>query len=189
MTDKIVSGETTTNTFCYFYKGAEHMLKQADKSENGQLYNIISCITYCAFTLEAYFNHLGSEKISKWNEMEKTFSRKKRDKVLFEKLKFNWEDILNENLYESMTDIYEYRDKIVHGKTTIDTIEKPIEGDVDDLTSFAVGPNWKTSSTIKYAQTIVTDTKTIILEIHKAAGFKNNPFLSFGGGSYRIKTN
>ena len=43
--------------------------------------------------------------------------------------------------------------------------------------------------TIENAQTVFTDIKKIILEIHKASGFTNDPFLSFGKGHYRIKTN
>jgi len=43
--------------------------------------------------------------------------------------------------------------------------------------------------TIENAQTVFTDIKKIILEIHKAAGFMNNPFLILRKGSYSIKTN
>lgn len=186
MTDEIVSGETTTYTFCYMYKGAEQMLKQAKESDSGQFYNIISCLTYCAFTLEAYFNHLGSERNSDWNEVERNISKTKKYKLFCKNIGLKID--LAKRPYKSMTDVFIYRDQMAHGKTTTDTIKEAIEGDVDDLNSFAVGPDWKTYSTMENAQTVFTDIKNIILELHKASGFTNDPFLSLDKGHYRIKT-
>jgi len=186
MTDKIVSGETTTNTFCYMYKGAEQMLEQAKESNSGQLYNIISCITYCAFTLEAYFNHLGGERNSDWNEIERKIPKLEKYKLFCKNL--GLEVDLTKKPYKSMTEVFEYRDKMAHGKTTTDIIVKDIEGNVDDLNSFAVGPDWKVYSTIENARAVFSDIEKIILELHKAAGFTNDPFLSSGSGAYRINT-
>ncbi len=184
MSVKIVSGETTTNTFCYMYVGAKHMLKQANESEDGQLYNIISCITYCAFTLEAYFNHLGSERNSEWNEIERNIPKSKKYELFCKSLGLKYD--LSEKPYKTMTEVFSYRDQMAHGKTTIDIIGKSIEGDVDDLNSFPVGPDWKEYSTIDNANAALSDIKSIILELHNAAGFTNDPFLSSGMGFYRI---
>jgi hypothetical protein len=186
MTDEIVSGETTTYPFSYMYKGAEQMLRQAKESGSGQFYNIISCLIYCAFTLEAYFNHLGSERNSEWNEVERKISKEKKYELFCKNI--GLEIDLAKRPYKSMIDVFRYRNQMAHGKTTTDAIKEPIEGDADDLYSFAVGPDWKTYSTIENAQTVFTDIKHIILELHKASGFANDPFLTLDKGHYRIKT-
>jgi hypothetical protein len=186
MTDRIVSGETTTNTFCYMYMGAKHMLQLAGESEHGQLYNIISCITYCAFTLEAYFNHLGSERNSDWKKIERKIPKSEKYKLFCQAL--NIEYNLSNRPYKTMAEVFSYRDQMAHGKTTVEKIDKTIDGDFDDLKSFDVGPDWKTYSTIEQARMAVSDTKDIIQELHTAAGFTNDPFLSSGGGVYRIST-
>jgi hypothetical protein len=53
MSKATVSGQQTTNTFAYMFVGAKAMLEQAERDPNGQLYNLVSCLIYCAFTVEA----------------------------------------------------------------------------------------------------------------------------------------
>ena len=186
MVDKIVSGETTTNTFCYMYIGAKHMLKLANESDHGKLYNIISCITYCAFTLVAYFNHLGSERNSEWNVVERKIPKSKKYELFCESLEVKYD--LSKRPYKTMMEIFSYRDQMAHGKTTKDYINESIEGDVNDLSSFSVGPDWKVYSTITNASIAVSDVREIIKELHKASGHSIDPFVSSGKGVYRIST-
>ncbi len=184
MADKIVSGKTTTNTFCYMHIGAKHMLQLANESDHGKLYNIISCITYCAFTLEAYFNHLGSERNSEWNEIERKIPKAKKYELFCKSLGLTID--LSKRPYKTMTEVFSYRDIMAHGKSTTEYINKPIDGDVNDLTSFDVGPDWKSYSTIENASKACDDIREIILELHKASGHTRDPFLDSGKGVYRI---
>jgi hypothetical protein len=79
-----VSGRSKTNTFAYMHIGAKQMLEQATQSEIGQLYNIISCLTFSAFTLEAYFNHFGKLRDENWDGIERKSSKLKKYKQFCE---------------------------------------------------------------------------------------------------------
>ena len=76
----VVRGSAETVSFAYMNIGASHMLDLAEKTDEGQLYNLISCITFCAFTLEAYFNHLGAIKYDDWLKEERRLSKIKKYK-------------------------------------------------------------------------------------------------------------
>lgn len=186
MVDKIESGEITFNTFCYMYTGAKQMFKQANECEQGKLYYIISSITYCAFTLEAYFNHLGNERNSEWHAIERKISKIEKFKLFCNSLGIEFD--LSKRPYKTMVDVFSYRDKMAHGKTTTDVINESVEGDVDDLNSFAVGPDWFLYSTIENAEVAIFDTKNIVTELHKAAGITIDPFLVASSGIYSINT-
>ena len=82
MSNATVSGRQTTNTFAYMFVGAKAMLNQAERDQNGQLYNLVSCLIYCAFTIEAYLNHLGQLKHNDWDRKERSLSKLKKFKTL-----------------------------------------------------------------------------------------------------------
>lgn len=73
-----VKGEFETIAFAYMNIGATHMLELAESSDEGQLYNLVSSITFSVFTLEAYFNHLGANLHDDWLTKERKLSKLKK---------------------------------------------------------------------------------------------------------------
>jgi hypothetical protein len=50
--------------------GARVFQKLAEGKVNGSYYQRVGCLAFCAFALEAYFNHLGQLTLSYWEEVE-----------------------------------------------------------------------------------------------------------------------
>ena len=180
-----VTGKVETNTFAYMFIGANHMLALATKTKEGQLYNIISCITYCAFTLEAYFNHFGKLRNSDWDNIERKYSKLKKYTRFCKELSLA--NDLKEKPYLTMVEIFTFRDQIAHGKSTVNNINKEIIIDLEEPNLFvAIGTDWHDYATIGNAINAVKDTKSIILELHQKGGYTNDPFNDTGKGIYSI---
>jgi len=179
-----VSGRCKTNTFAYMRIGAKQMLEQATQSEIGQLYNIISCLTFSAFTLEAYFNHFGKLRDKNWEEIERKYSKLQKYKQFCQLcgLKYN----LKERPYSTMIELFSFRDCMAHGKSSIDYVKKEIEFDSEKPTRFTVGPDWKEYATLENAEKAIQDVETMILELHAAGKFSGNVLNDLGGGIFGV---
>ena len=176
----VVRGQFETIAFAYMNIGATHMLELAESSDDGQLYNLISSITFSAFTLEAYFNHLGSHLHGDWLEKERKLPKLKKYKYFCKDLKIDID--FNKRPYSTITKIFSFRDTMAHGKTTSDEINKEIAIEIGNPTNFSVGAPWLDFSTIENAKMVLNDMQQVIKELHLAAGFEGDPFSSSGSG-------
>ncbi|MUL04422.1 hypothetical protein GNP89_19910 [Aliivibrio fischeri] len=175
-----VKGEYETISFAFMNIGATHMLELAEASEEGQLYNSASCIIFSAFTLEAYFNHLGAQLYDNWVKKERKLSKLKKYKLFCSE--FNITPNFEEKPYSSIPALFSFRDTMAHGKSSKDAINKEIELDLDNLTHFTVGAPWVEFSTVENAKILHADMQKIIRELNLAAGHKRDPFMSMGSG-------
>jgi len=114
MCTTIYSEETQTNTYMYLYKTAKINLEELESSESGSFYKIITCITFCAFTLEAYMNHIGHGNCNFWNEVEKNKPLEKL-KILYSIFELEFDK--SSRPIQSIIEMYKYRNLLAHGKT------------------------------------------------------------------------
>ncbi|WP_351009971.1 hypothetical protein [Shewanella sp. S1-58-MNA-CIBAN-0166] len=182
-----VSGAATTNTFAYMFIGAKHMLEQAEESEIGQLYNIVSCLTYCAFTLEAYFNHFGKLQNDDWDNIERNYSKLKKYKKFCKDLDLSID--FKKPPYSSLIEIFSYRDQMAHGKSTIEFVTKEVELEIEKPNEFRAGAGWQEYATIDNAKKALEHTSQIISELHIAAGYGDKPFNKLGSGLFGVSIN
>ena len=175
-----VRGEYETISFAYMNIGATHMLELAEASEEGQLYNAASCIVFSAFTLEAYFNHLGAQLYDDWSKKERKLSKLKKYKLFCSE--FNIEPNFENKPYSSIPALFSFRDTMAHGKSSKDDINKEIELDLDNPNHFIVGAPWIEFSTVNNAKELHSDMQKIIRELSLASGYKRDPFMSTGSG-------
>ncbi len=47
------------------------MLKQAEEHEAGRYYFLLGSLVFSAFTLEAFLNHIGENKVTIWEAIER----------------------------------------------------------------------------------------------------------------------
>lgn len=179
-----VSGRSKTNTFAYMRIGAKQMLEQATQTEIGQLYNIISCLTFSAFMLEAYLNHFGKLRDENWNEIERNYSKLRKYEHFCQECGLKYD--LNKRPYSTMIELFTFRDCMAHGKSSIDYIKKEIEFDSEMPNRFTVGPEWKEYATLENAEKAIQDIEAIILELHAAGNFTGNVFNDLGGGIFGV---
>ncbi len=187
MNDAVVRGRVTTNSFGYIHIGAKHMLSQAEQTENGQLYNLVGCLTFSAFTLEAFFNHFGKLKNPEWDKIERKYSKLKKYKLFCDEcdIKYNF-DI---RPYSTIIALFKFRDTMAHGKSTTESIEKTVKVDPAHPNRFSAGSGWMEYATFENAYKTISDVEQIIIELHTAGGFQGNPFANLGGGFFGIQRN
>jgi hypothetical protein len=183
--ETVVKGQFETIAFAYMNIGATHMLELAESSDDGQLYNLISCITFSAFTLEAYFNHLGSHLHDDWQSKELKLSKLQKYKSFCKDLKIDID--FSKRPYSTITKMFSYRDTMAHGKTTCDQVNKNIAIEIDNPTNFSAGAPWLEFSTIENSKMVLNDMQQVVKELHLAAGFKGDPFISTGSGLFAIQ--
>ena len=116
-----------TKTYAMFRKAAKFALLNAKESEEGRLWNCMFCVSYSAFALEAYLNHLGAELLPGWEawdtsnrpNIHKKLSRIAGD--IGKKIDYSVAP------YNQINGLFEIRDAIVHGRTYSDPkkVRKP----------------------------------------------------------------
>jgi hypothetical protein len=176
-----IQGESTSKSFVYMWIGARHMLRLAKESQDGQLYTCLSCMVLTAFMLEAYFNHLGQLKHADWEKIERKLSKAKK----FTKLAnaAGLEPKMNDRPYSSLLRVFAFRDAMAHARTMKEQIDVEVELG-DSIAKSLPGPEWQEMITVENAEEILEDAVSIIRELHKAAGYIDDPFATGGGGVY-----
>lgn len=185
MTESQVRGEQTTITFAYMYKGAKHMLRLANGSDDGRLYTVVSSIIYCAFTLEAYLNHLGKLKNEEWDKIERRSSKYDKYKLFASNAGIDFDEFRSRP-YSTLKELFEFRDRMAHGKTTTEDINLSINMMTDALHIINPERSWQEYATIENARIAISDTEKIVKELHSSNGFAGNPFTKLGGGLYSV---
>lgn len=180
-----VHGEQTTVTFAYMYKGAKYMLSLAEKSEEGQLYTTVSSIIYCAFTLEAYLNHLGKLRNKEWDEIERKYSKYDKYRVFASAAGIDF-DNFRSRPYITLKNLFEFRDRMAHGRTTIENINLSLFMEGSVLPFINPEGSWKEFATIENARIAVEDVKALVSKLHSSCGFSGNPFSELGSGVYGV---
>ena len=113
-----VAYETIYDGHCRTYvvvlHTAHHLLEMAEKTEFGRLLNLRASMVFMAFTFEAYLNHVGSEEIPLWDEIE-MISWKDKLKEIGKHLKHSFD--MSRRPMQGVTDLFLFRDYLAHGRT------------------------------------------------------------------------
>lgn len=186
MSDILVRGEQTTNTYAYMHKGANFMLKQAKITDEGKLYLVVASLVYSAFAVESYFNHLGEIKFNDWRNTERRLSKLNKFEKLanLAEIKYDFDD----RPYSTLRDLFRFRDSMAHGKTTRDLISMSIDSFDGCLPRIQVKGNWRDIATVEYAQQALDDTNDIITKLHRLSGLGEKPFRSLEMGVFGISS-
>jgi hypothetical protein len=92
-----------------------HLLEVAKTLETAFLLQLQGSAIFHAFTFEAYLNHVGSQEIEFWDEIDRIPHSNKLS-VLAKRLKFTYD--LGRRPFQTMRDLFKLRDGLAHGKTT-----------------------------------------------------------------------
>lgn len=179
-----VSGRQTTITFVYTHTGAKHMLELAEATRDGQLYTATSALVYCAFTLEAYLNHLGKLRHAGWEDVERSYG-KRRKYEMFAKdagLQIDYA----RRPYSTLVDLFAFRDRMAHGKTETEKVSVLIDANAPRLPQIVGHSDWQAFATIETARQAISDVERLVRELHAASGQRGDPFERAGGGRYGV---
>jgi hypothetical protein len=179
---KRVETSRTALTYAYNYHVAREALDHAEAAEEGQVYNVMAAMTFCAFTLESYLNHVGMMRVPNWENIELVINPKEKCKVVADALRATIEN--SRRPFQTFHKIFVFRNQIVHGKTFIKEEIKELfmlPGDRPELP----GAYWETLCKFADAQRFVTDTEQMIIELHRHVDPDEHPLgtLATGGWS------
>ena len=152
---KYLRGTRNINPAFTLHKIGQYAHKKAKETEVGKQLEIMTALLMCGLTLEALLNDVGysifvlkKREIELWNAIERLSPRKKLD-VIAEKLCINID--FGSIPFQNFSQIFNYRDFIVHGKYC--QIIKEVEVnkiEIDDLQNIdGFQEKWEKQTTIK----------------------------------------
>lgn len=178
--------------FAINYKVALFHYEEAKKTEDGQFYNLMSSLLFCAFSLEAYLNHQGySEEEDVWDQWDKEKKPSIKDKLARLSAIYTYKFDFNSCLYNDIILLFKFRDSIVHGRTEVISkkVVKPQnnrQGARNNLSS-----KIEKFCTLKNTEKMCRSVKEIIEDFNERSENKlpKHYLWSIGNGSYRVYKN
>ena len=149
----------------------------------GRAFDLIHCIIASAFCMEAYLNFVGKRKMPNWQALERKLAPTEKLTVVTSRL--GMASFKGGKLYHSFQKAFRFRNLLAHGRTETvhgswierEDIEGPRRQPEDE---------WEKLCNLNSARHILDDIEALAREIHKAAGYTQDPFESLGhGGSER----
>lgn len=181
-TTKHISGEGKITTFAWMWKNAKVSLEAARKNEEGQFFNVMNTLVFSAFTMEAFFNHLGSQSVDKWDKKERSLSKLKKLKFFLSELKVK-EDFSSRPII-SVIDAFKFRDLLAHGRTEIVNQSEEVNLNENEFKRYMIENEWMKLCNLETAERVFDDVESIIYKLFKAAGMGEYPFMHFHSSIY-----
>ncbi len=152
----------TVRPYDEFFLLSKFALKQAGEQKEYLYYYCIVAIVFCAFSLEAYLNHIGEKSYNIWDPKDNRLSPDKKLTCISE-LKNLVIDKKKEP-FSYFGTIFKYRDSIVHSRTeTISNWQKIENNEIPDMPLLA----WEKETTLEKAQKYCENTRDMIVFLSK----------------------
>src|SRR5687768_6507004 len=71
----------TSKSYAMLYNTTWHLLDQAKREVRGSACQLQAAAVFCAFTFEAYLNHIGDAEINFWSEIDRISYKKKLNAI------------------------------------------------------------------------------------------------------------
>jgi len=173
-----------------FYKAANVLLKISENDEIGaKKYCLLSSLTFRAFSLESFLNHIGALTIGYWSEVEKGLNPKTKIIMISEKLgvDVDW----GKAPWQVVAKLTSFRNKVAHGKTELLEEARGVTelGGFEEVLHQWLLSEWEEAVLTEDHGQIAEHTYTIFEILHKASG-DEEPLLSAGrqtGGASLIR--
>ncbi len=151
------------------------MLRKAESGIEGGYYCIMSALTLCAFSFEAYMNHIGIKHFSLWTKEERISILDKYAKIC-DKLSIG-DPSYSKGDTQKLKQLIKYRDTMAHGITHDLELKKQTKKSENDL-SFVQRSDWELFTIIENAQKSIESVQRIINQINKSANLGDYAFFS-----------
>lgn len=154
---KIIVGEGEVRPFALLMTGANMFLEEAEKKEDGRTYNLMASMLFCAFAIESYLTHLIQILMEKdWAHFDR-LNPKGKLKLLEKSLNIKID--YSNSPFTTFVEIFQYRNKLVHGKTETVNIPTLLYDKKFPITFEA---DWEKQTTLKTAKKFLKDTRFLI---------------------------
>lgn len=179
-----VQSKKTIFTFSYLFIAALEALRQAKNTEEGSFYNFMTAELFSAFSLEAYLNHLGEQKLPYWQSIERKLGPTEKLKILCHEMDLKPDFGVRQ--FQSFGILFQLRNSLVHGKT--EYMETSGEQFLDDREK----PNltkakWQNLINLDMAIQLTDDTQKMIEQLHAKSGMQRNPLFNLESGQWHTR--
>lgn len=175
-------GKGETRTYVHLWAATKRLFELAENEKNVQLRSMtMSSMLYCAFTMEAFLNHVGCLLIETWLQIEEKHKPKQKLKHIEKSLGTSFD--LSKRPFQTFNDLFTYRNWLAHGKTEEITEPTIIETDIGP--DFEFESNWEKWTNYKTAKRFNEDTFSMMNQIFHVKRLESSGMLTLGGGSYK----
>jgi len=174
-----IESERTVHTYSEMWHTSNCLLEMAKEADEGAFHLLMGSMVFRAFSLEAYFNHVGEKLFIHWSDLE-TLSPKSKLNVIAERLEL--EVNYGERPWQVLRELFGFRNDIAHGKTiTIsESEEKSLERYHKNPTWKRAETDWEKYCTPRNAERARVEVGAIIKAIHDAAKIPDDYLFDFG---------
>jgi hypothetical protein len=141
--------------------------RSAKGDRDGIGLEIISCLVFMAFSVEARFNFLGFKLVDGWDE-QKAYMKKIKKVVKALKVHADY----NARPYVTLGDLYIFRNTLAHGKPLQIREEKELIGTYNELQRGRnnLKPEWEKNVTEQFVSRCYEDTEAIWTSLLASSG-------------------
>jgi len=158
--------ERTVPTYTRLRAVSWYAFQLAKANQNGRLNHLMTSMTFDAFTLEAYLNHIGSLRIRFWEPLKKKLSP--RDKLDVIAVDLNFLPDFSRRPWQTFQSIFKLRDLLVHGQTETIAHEGEFSIEGGDFIPLPLTA-WEEFMTLQKAERFLDDTKAMVIELANKA--------------------
>lgn len=158
MTRKTVSAHRTIRTFALLWSVSYDCFQRAENDENGRTFMLCASMVFSAFTVEAFLNHVGANRIEFWDYIERNSWR---NKLKLFSMRFGISIDYRKRPFHTVKLMFQFRDALAHGKTktmTEDTIQNLREGQRPTLPM----TKWEKKITLRNAKLYLHDIDAVV---------------------------
>ncbi len=173
-----IKKEREVNTYADMWHTSHFLLNKGIEDQKGCYHQFMASLVFTAFTLEAYFNHIGPQLFKCWSDLERLGPKEKLN-IIAERLSIKIE--YGKPPWQVMKHLFGFRNDIAHGKSQIIRLSKivPQRKFSDIRLGELVRTEWEIYCTKINAQKAREDVEAIINELHKNGKFKPDyPFFT-----------
>jgi len=166
-----IKKEREVNTYADMWHTSHCLLDKGLKDQKGSYHQFMASLVFTAFTLEAYFNHIGPQIFNCWPDLERLGPKEKLN-VIAECLDVKIE--YGKRPWQIIKHLFGFRNDIAHGKSLLIGVSKivPHKKFSDKRLGEWVKTDWEKYCTKTNAQKAREDVEAIINELHKVGKFK-----------------
>jgi len=175
-------GKGETRTFAHLWAATKRMLDLAEDEKNAQLrYLTMSSMLYCAFTMEAFLNHVGKLVTETWDETEIWFGPKQKLKYIIGNLEATFD--LSKRPFQTFDDLFVYRNWLAHGKTEV--VHEPTIIETSVGPDFEFESEWEKWTTYETAKRFKEDLYNMMVKIYNVKRLESTGMEVLGGAQYK----
>jgi len=173
-----VTQERKVITYADFWRTAEVLLEKAQTEPRGSYYLILGSLTFSAFALEAFLNHVGESVFESWSDLE-SINPRAQVNVICERIgiKPSW----GAQPWQIVPEIIGFRNKIAHGKNAMLKFEAVVPQDqYEEVRRQFLIADWQKYATEQNAVRVRVTLKELFELLHKTAAIEDDYLFHHG---------